>query len=500
MISVCSEMSYYNSNQANPLRGSEERFDMRRILAQLEQIHLWKEFAERTNEMIVTKNGRRMFPVIRSSLSGLEENAFYSVFLEFKQIEDNRWKYINGEWLQGGKAEPPPLEAIYKHPDSPNYGRHWMKESLNFSKVKLTNKTSGEGQIMLNSLHKYEPRIHVVRVDTDMASSCDIRGGIGQTFSRENVRTFPFPDTRFIAVTAYQNEDVTQLKIRYNPFAKAFQDNKGSHGGRSSSAMRQIPKSSPPNNEQRVQQFQRTYTLPQQQQQVQQPVAQPTQQVDNNPSQSQNTQHHQLQHQQQLEQTIQTKAVYAYQNPYESAAYSQPQQHHHLQQQWESYYNGGSTPENGSYQNPHPWFTMNALAAVTTRNTQISPSNSSDHSSESPPPTPLHYSSSQQIPPAQQNVHQPQQSGFIHHQVPQESYGSSGYYNNQWPYSSYNYHHHHHHNGYNYSLTELNTNNTCKIESVTPPSNSSTPTPNKSPHNSDPWIDDSNSIPADPLI
>ncbi|CAB4054598.1 BRA [Lepeophtheirus salmonis] len=108
-------MSYYNSNQANPLRGSEERFDMRRILAQLEQIHLWKEFAERTNEMIVTKKWT--------------QNSF-------KQIEDNRWKYINGEWLQGGKAEPPPLEAIYKHPDSPNYGRHWMKESLNFSKVK----------------------------------------------------------------------------------------------------------------------------------------------------------------------------------------------------------------------------------------------------------------------------------------------------------------------------------------------------------------------------
>ena len=38
--------------------------------------------------------------------------------------------------------------------------------------------------------------------------------------------TFPFPETQFVAVTAYQNEEVTSLKIKYNPFAKAFLDAK----------------------------------------------------------------------------------------------------------------------------------------------------------------------------------------------------------------------------------------------------------------------------------
>lgn len=38
--------------------------------------------------------------------------------------------------------------------------------------------------------------------------------------------TYPFPETQFIAVTAYQNEEVTSLKIKYNPFAKAFLDAK----------------------------------------------------------------------------------------------------------------------------------------------------------------------------------------------------------------------------------------------------------------------------------
>ncbi|EYC42271.1 hypothetical protein Y032_0537g3115 [Ancylostoma ceylanicum] len=37
-------------------------------------------------------------------------------------------------------------------------------------------------------------------------------------------RTFVFKETEFIAVTAYQNEKVTQLKIDHNPFAKGFRD------------------------------------------------------------------------------------------------------------------------------------------------------------------------------------------------------------------------------------------------------------------------------------
>ena len=147
-------------------------------------------------------------------MSGLDPSAMYSVLLEFVQIENHRWKYVNGEWLAGGKAEPPPHNPVYMHPDSPNFGAHWQREPVTFAKVKLTNKTKGVGQIMLNSLHKYEPRVHVVRVP-----------GAGSESEQESW-TFPFPATQFVAVTAYQNEDVTALKIKHNPFAKAFLDAK----------------------------------------------------------------------------------------------------------------------------------------------------------------------------------------------------------------------------------------------------------------------------------
>ena len=36
--------------------------------------------------------------------------------------------------------------------------------------------------------------------------------------------TIPIPDTEFMAVTAYQNTKITQLKIENNPFAKGFRD------------------------------------------------------------------------------------------------------------------------------------------------------------------------------------------------------------------------------------------------------------------------------------
>ncbi|XP_048882106.1 LOW QUALITY PROTEIN: T-box transcription factor T-A [Brienomyrus brachyistius] len=176
----------------------------------LEDGELWTKFKELTNEMIVTKTGRRMFPVLRVNVSGLDPNAMYSVLLDFVAADSNRWKYVNGEWVPGGKPEPQSPSCVYIHPDSPNFGAHWMKAPVSFSKVKLSNKLNGGGQIMLNSLHKYEPRIHIVKV-----------GGIQKMISSQS-----FPETQFIAVTAYQNEEITALKIKHNPFAKAFLDAK----------------------------------------------------------------------------------------------------------------------------------------------------------------------------------------------------------------------------------------------------------------------------------
>uniref|UniRef100_A0A914MUJ5 T-box domain-containing protein n=1 Tax=Meloidogyne incognita TaxID=6306 RepID=A0A914MUJ5_MELIC len=65
---------------------------------------------------------------------------------------------------------------------------------------------------VLNSMHKYQPRIHIVR-------SNDVH-----SYKVANWSTTVFPETEFIAVTAYQNSQITDLKIDNNPFAKGFRD------------------------------------------------------------------------------------------------------------------------------------------------------------------------------------------------------------------------------------------------------------------------------------
>ena len=88
-----------------------------------------------------------MFPVLKVNVRGLEPKAMYSLLLDFVLVDGNRWKYVNGEWVSGGKPEPPTPSCVYIHPDSPNFGAHWMSQPVVFSKVKLTNKHNGNGQV-----------------------------------------------------------------------------------------------------------------------------------------------------------------------------------------------------------------------------------------------------------------------------------------------------------------------------------------------------------------
>uniref|UniRef100_A0A182MHX9 T-box domain-containing protein n=1 Tax=Anopheles culicifacies TaxID=139723 RepID=A0A182MHX9_9DIPT len=68
-------------------------------------------------------------------------------------------------------------------------------------------------------MHRYQPRIHLARL------------GPGQNIpitpkelSDVDHKTYVFPETIFTAVTAYQNQLITKLKIDSNPFAKGFRD------------------------------------------------------------------------------------------------------------------------------------------------------------------------------------------------------------------------------------------------------------------------------------
>ncbi|KAM4715624.1 LOW QUALITY PROTEIN: T-box transcription factor TBX21 [Anableps anableps] len=182
---------------------------------------LWAKFHKFQTEMIITKQGRRMFPFLSFNISVLDPSAHYNVYVDVVLADQHHWRYQGGKWVQCGKAESNmPGNRMYMHPDSPNSGAHWMRQEVSFSKLKLTNNkgsTNNVAQmIVLQSLHKYQPRLHIVEVKED---------GSEDPFLSSKAQTFVFPETQFIAVTAYQNADITQLKIDHNPFAKGFRDN-----------------------------------------------------------------------------------------------------------------------------------------------------------------------------------------------------------------------------------------------------------------------------------
>ncbi|XP_053278915.1 T-box transcription factor TBX2b isoform X1 [Pleuronectes platessa] len=180
----------------------------------LEAKDLWDQFHKLGTEMVITKSGRRMFPPFKVRINGLDKKAKYILLMDIVAADDCRYKFHNSRWMVAGKADPEMPKRMYIHPDSPATGEQWMAKPVAFHKLKLTNNISDKHgfQTILNSMHKYQPRFHIVRAN-------DILKLPYSTF-----RTYVFPETEFVAVTAYQNDKITQLKIDNNPFAKGFRD------------------------------------------------------------------------------------------------------------------------------------------------------------------------------------------------------------------------------------------------------------------------------------
>ncbi|XP_055051823.2 T-box transcription factor TBX1-A isoform X1 [Misgurnus anguillicaudatus] len=212
------------------------------VRVQLEMQSLWQQFDQLGTEMIVTKAGRRMFPTFQVHISGMDPAAEYVLLMDFIPVDDKRYRYAfhSSSWLVAGRGDVAAPGRVHFHPDSPARGAQWVKQTVSFDRLKLTNNLLDDNghvrrntnkylqkcesscresntraciQMILNSMHRYQPRLHVVLVDKSRNS---------QQSAHRNFCTFTFPETRFIAVTAYQNHRITQLKIACNPFAKGF--------------------------------------------------------------------------------------------------------------------------------------------------------------------------------------------------------------------------------------------------------------------------------------
>ncbi|XP_065054541.1 T-box transcription factor TBX3-like [Rhopilema esculentum] len=192
--------------------------DDRNIEVTLDNENLWKSFNQYVTEMIITRAGRRMFPAVKLRVRGLDPKANYIFLMDIVPVDCYRYKYHASRWTVGGNGEASQTKRMYIHPASPCTGAQWMEKTISFQKLKLTNNsTDKNGYAILNSMHKYQPRIHLVKT-----------GDITR-LPWSNFKTYTFKETEFIGVTAYQNEKITQLKIDNNPFAKGFRDEGAGH-------------------------------------------------------------------------------------------------------------------------------------------------------------------------------------------------------------------------------------------------------------------------------
>ncbi|XP_051510304.1 T-box-containing protein TBX6L-like [Myxocyprinus asiaticus] len=183
----------------------------------LENESVWSRFHDAGTEMILTMQGRHMFPCCRFRLSGLDPNRRYFLVLDVMPLDDVRHKWKGKSWEADGTSEPHIQCSVCFHPESPALGRHWMDSPLSFYKVKLAhNSLDQDGSLVLHAMQRYQPRLYIVPVSVGHKRNIPLEG--------PDVHTFTFPKTEFYAVTSYQNPRFTRLKINCNPFMLAFRE------------------------------------------------------------------------------------------------------------------------------------------------------------------------------------------------------------------------------------------------------------------------------------
>lgn len=194
------------------------------IQLRLLESDLWTLFQQKGNEMIITKNGRCMFPLLRFRVfidKHINKDCKISFSVRLERCDNCKWKFRGGEWKVVGSVlieenEYEDSQHFYEPNDSPNSAAYWIENGLSFAKIKLTNRLSGSPQsppsnyFCLGSFRRYRPVVYSTIWFNSQASPL------------VSVLPITIPFTEFIAVTHYQNEQVTELKKNYNPHAKGF--------------------------------------------------------------------------------------------------------------------------------------------------------------------------------------------------------------------------------------------------------------------------------------
>uniref|UniRef100_A0AC35FKJ8 T-box domain-containing protein n=1 Tax=Panagrolaimus sp. PS1159 TaxID=55785 RepID=A0AC35FKJ8_9BILA len=191
----------------------------KRINVKLANEETWKKFDKIQLEMVVTKNGRTLYPKLEFNVEGLERDNRYLFFVSFSLADDLnvKYKYVRGKWISYQSYDDRLEGAEVPHTDNAKcpFGFDWMfPTSIVFEKLKITNNAeiannNSSNYAHLKSFRKYRPSFIIHRYNPT-------------TEKFEKFYEKEFSIAEFIVVTSYHDPRVTHIKVDNNPYAKAF--------------------------------------------------------------------------------------------------------------------------------------------------------------------------------------------------------------------------------------------------------------------------------------
>lgn len=235
-----------------------------------ENFDLWNRFQScERNEMIITKSGRCLFPVLKFNVQIEESDAPiscldspFSYALGMERIDSYKWKYRHNQWYATSSNDSSqilePISHLYEPEPSSVLWSQILREGLNFSKVKLTNRKGSQAlttissqapntsnrlssssnlgnsnYFSLSSFGNYVPVVYLLdwnsffhhhpEFSVSVSITAILRNYDSKVLENEgSLRCIQVKECSFIAVTHYQNEVITHLKKHNNPHAKGF--------------------------------------------------------------------------------------------------------------------------------------------------------------------------------------------------------------------------------------------------------------------------------------
>ncbi|KAK8774483.1 hypothetical protein V5799_010983 [Amblyomma americanum] len=109
----------------------------------LENRPLWEKFYAAGNEMIITRPGRRMFPVLRVKVSHMESSTYYMLLVDLVPADNFRYRFLGNCWLpvETAESDSGAEPRLYLHEHGPCLGSQWELRPVDFGAIKLTNQS-----------------------------------------------------------------------------------------------------------------------------------------------------------------------------------------------------------------------------------------------------------------------------------------------------------------------------------------------------------------------